>query len=110
MAKKSFKVTGKWYLILLAIDALAMALGWMHPVKLTLFLLVQLILVMYFDSKKNDWRLVIAAGILGPLVEILAIWGGALSYAAPFILGFPIWGALMYANGALLLQRIINDK
>jgi len=110
VAKTKLKHTPYWYWGLIVLDAAALAWGWMYPVKLTLFFLLQLVAVWYFDSRPDDWRWVIGAGLIGPVVEMVAIWGGAWTYTAPFKFGLPIWLVVVYANAGLLLRRLAERK
>jgi hypothetical protein len=91
------------------VNAIAVGLAWMYPLKLAMFLLGQIILVMVVNKRKRDEFWVVVGGTLGPIAEILAIGGGAWEYTAPYFFGIPIWLPLLWGLAALFGRRVVEE-
>ena len=59
-----------------------------------------------FWHKKQDIVFFVVGGILGPLVEIIAVYFGAWQYTNPSFLGIPLWLPFAWGLGAVLIKRI----
>lgn len=90
------------------IDAVAMGWGWMYPVKLAIFLVVELGAILVLDARKRDFVWLGVCLVLGPAMEMVVISGGAWSYRAPFLLGIPLWLPVAYGLSGLLLRRLVE--
>ena len=55
----------------------------------------------------GDWAYAAAAAVLGPLGEILISATGAFDYANPDFAGIPMWLPALWANGGLLIRRLL---
>jgi hypothetical protein len=56
---------------------------------------------------QGDWAYALAAATLGPLGEILISATGVFEYLHPDFLGIPYWLPGLWANGGLLLRRVL---
>ena len=71
--------------------------------ELTALLAVRLWLV----PVPGDWVYAAAAELLGPLGEIAISATGAFDYANPDFAGIPMWLPALWANGGLLIRRLL---
>jgi hypothetical protein len=55
----------------------------------------------------GDWAYATAAALLGPLAEIAISATGAFDYAHPDFAGIPMWLPALWANGGLLIRRLL---
>ena len=55
----------------------------------------------------GDWAYALAAAVLGPLGEIAILATGAFEYAHPDFAGIPMWLPALWANGGLLIRRLL---
>jgi hypothetical protein len=55
----------------------------------------------------GDWVYVVIAAVLGPLAEAVISALGAFDYENPDFAGIPIWLPSLWANGGLLIRRLI---
>jgi hypothetical protein len=55
----------------------------------------------------GDWAYAGAAAVLGPLGEIVVSATGAFDYAHPDFAGIPMWLPALWANGGLLIRRLL---
>jgi hypothetical protein len=55
----------------------------------------------------GDWIYALIAAVLGPAVEAVLAALGAFDYANPDFAGIPIWLPTLWANGGLLIRRLI---
>jgi hypothetical protein len=60
-----------------------------------------------FGGERGDWAYVLAAAILGPAAEAVISALGAFDYVDPDFAGIPIWLPPLWANGGLLIRRLI---
>lgn len=105
MNKKSFWFwAGLWLL-----NVLAMAYGWMYPVKLTVAFGLEILVIWVWDRRKRDEVWLGVTILMGPLVDLISVRGGAWSYGAPFIAGIPLWLPLAYGISGLLLRRLTDE-
>ena len=58
-------------------------------------------------SVPGDWAYAAIAAVLGPLGEILISATGAFDYAHPDFAGIPMWLPALWANGGLLIRRLL---
>jgi hypothetical protein len=56
---------------------------------------------------QGDWAYAALAAVLGPLGEILISATGAFDYANPDFAGIPMWLPALWANGGLLIRRML---
>jgi hypothetical protein len=56
---------------------------------------------------EGDWAYALAAAVLGPLGEILISATGVFDYLHPDVAGIPYWLPALWANGGLLLRRVL---
>jgi hypothetical protein len=56
----------------------------------------------------GDWVYVLAAAILGPAAEALMSAFGVFDYRDPDIAGVPYWLPALWANGGLLIRRLLG--
>jgi hypothetical protein len=56
---------------------------------------------------RGDWAYALAAAVLGPAAEALISALGAFDYVDPDFAGIPIWLPPLWANGGLLIRRLI---
>jgi membrane-associated protease RseP (regulator of RpoE activity) len=56
---------------------------------------------------RGDWAYALAAAVLGPAAEAVISALGAFDYADPDFAGVPIWLPSLWANGGLLIRRLI---
>jgi hypothetical protein len=59
------------------------------------------------DGASGDWAYALAAAVLGPAAEALISAIGAFDYVDPDFAGIPIWLPALWANGGLLIRRLI---
>jgi hypothetical protein len=55
----------------------------------------------------GDWAYAAAAALLGPLAEIAISATGAFDYTHPDFAGIPMWLPALWANGGLLIRRLL---
>lgn len=55
----------------------------------------------------GDWIYALIAAVLGPLAEAVMVALGAFDYANPDFAGIPIWLPTLWANGGLMIRRLI---
>jgi hypothetical protein len=55
----------------------------------------------------GDWAYAAIAAVLGPLGEIAISATGAFDYANPDFAGIPMWLPALWANGGLLIRRML---
>jgi hypothetical protein len=60
-----------------------------------------------FGGVRGDWAYALAAAVLGPAAEAVISALGAFDYVDPDFLGIPIWLPPLWANGGLLIRRLI---
>lgn len=70
---------------------------------LTLLVLVRLAVA----AVPGDWLYAVVAAVLGPLGEVLIAATGAFEYAHPDFAGIPVWLPALWANGGLLIRRLL---
>ncbi len=58
-------------------------------------------------SVPGDWAYAAVAAVLGPLGEIAISATGAFDYAHPDFAGIPMWLPALWANGGLLIRRML---
>lgn len=58
-------------------------------------------------SVPGDWAYAAIAAVLGPLGEIAISATGAFDYANPDFAGIPMWLPALWANGGLLIRRML---
>jgi len=90
-------------------DVLAMAYGWMYPVKLAAAFALEILVIYMWDRRKRDGVWLGVTLIMGPIVDLVVVGGGAWSYAAPFVGGIPIWLPMAYGISGLLLRRLTEE-
>ena len=56
---------------------------------------------------RGDWVYALAASVLGPAAEAVISALGAFDYVDPDFAGIPIWLPALWANGGLLIRRLI---
>ncbi len=56
---------------------------------------------------RGDLVYALAAALLGPLGEIAILGTGAFDYAHPDVAGIPMWLPALWANGGLLIRRLL---
>jgi hypothetical protein len=56
----------------------------------------------------GDWVYVLTAALLGPAAEALMSALGAFDYRDPDIAGIPYWLPALWANGGLLIRRLLR--
>jgi hypothetical protein len=59
---------------------------------------------------RGDWLYALAAAVLGPLAEIAILGTGAFDYAHPDVAGIPMWLPALWANGGLLIRRLLAPE
>ena len=57
---------------------------------------------------RGDWAYALAAAVLGPAAEAIISALGAFDYVDPDFAGIPIWLPALWANGGLLIRRLIG--
>jgi hypothetical protein len=75
--------------------ALAVALGALALVRLIT------------SEVPGDWVYALAAAVLGPAAEAVISALGAFDYVDPDFAGIPIWLPPLWANGGLLIRRLL---
>jgi len=70
-------------------------------------LLALLALRLVVAPVRGDWAYAAAAAVLGPAAEIAILQTGAFDYAHPDVAGIPIWLPALWANGGLLIRRLL---
>ena len=63
--------------------------------------------VFFFGNARGDWLYVLVACVAGPASEALLIEAGVFSYANPDFANIPIWLVPLWANGGLMLRRVL---
>jgi hypothetical protein len=56
---------------------------------------------------EGDWAYAVGAAILGPLGEIAISGARLFDYLEPDVAGIPYWLPALWANGGLLLRRVL---
>jgi hypothetical protein len=56
---------------------------------------------------RGDWAYALAASVLGPAAEAIISALGAFDYLDPDFAGIPVWLPGLWANGGLLIRRLI---
>jgi hypothetical protein len=70
--------------------------------------LVALVLVrLLVERVPGDWAYALLAAVLGPLGEIVISATGAFDYAHPDFAGIPMWLPGLWANGGLMIRRVL---
>ena len=84
-----------------------MALFWKNSwfVTISLFLLFVAAMI-FWERRPYDIPVYIAAFLLAPLIDLIAIPAGAWSYRNPDFLNIPFWLFTGYAIGVLLIVRM----
>ena len=72
-------------------------------VGLTLLVVMRL----WLWSVPGDWAYAAIAAVLGPLGEVAISATGAFDYANPDFAGIPMWLPALWANGGLLIRRML---
>lgn len=80
---------------------------WRSPIALCVVYALYT-LALFWRGRRADLLYFIVPAILGPLGEILAILGGAWTYAKPAIL-VPIWLPLAWGCAAVLIKRAADN-
>jgi hypothetical protein len=57
---------------------------------------------------RGDWAYALVASVLGPAAEAIISALGAFDYVDPDFAGIPIWLPALWANGGLLIRRLIG--
>jgi hypothetical protein len=57
---------------------------------------------------QGDWAYVVAAAVLGSVTEAALSGLGAFDYLDPDLAGVPFWLPSLWANGGLLIRRLIG--
>jgi hypothetical protein len=70
-------------------------------------LLALLALRLVVAPVRGDWVYAAAAAVLGAAAEIAILQTGAFDYAHPDIAGIPVWLPALWANGGLLIRRLL---
>jgi Protein of unknown function (DUF2878) len=73
-------------------------------VGLTLVVVVRL----WLWSVPGDWAYAVVAAVVGPAAEIAISATGAFDYAHPDFAGIPMWLPALWANGGLLIRRLLG--
>jgi hypothetical protein len=73
-------------------------------VGLTLLVLVRL----WLWPVPGDWAYAAIAAVAGPAAEIAISATGAFDYAHPDFAGIPMWLPALWANGGLLIRRLLG--
>ena len=73
-------------------------------VGLTLLVLVRL----WLWPVPGDWAYAAIAAVVGPAAEIAISATGAFDYANPDFAGIPMWLPALWANGGLLIRRLLG--
>jgi len=73
-------------------------------VGLTLLVLVRL----WLWPVPGDWAYAAIAAMVGPAAEIAISATGAFDYANPDFAGIPMWLPALWANGGLLIRRLLG--
>jgi hypothetical protein len=60
-----------------------------------------------FGVVRGDWAYALAAAVLGPAAEAVISALGVFDYVDPDFAGIPIWLPPLWANGGLLIRRLI---
>jgi hypothetical protein len=56
---------------------------------------------------RGDWAYALTAAVLGPAAEAIISALGAFDYIEPDFVGIPIWLPALWANGGLMIRRLI---
>ena len=57
---------------------------------------------------RGDWLYALVAAVAGPAAEIAISATGAFDYANPDFAGIPMWLPALWANGGLLIRRLLG--
>lgn len=71
----------------------------------TALLLMIFVLSWKFLDEKDKYVFVVGA-IIGPVIEIIAIYFGVWRYANPTLLGIPMWLPVLYGIASIFIERI----
>ena len=77
-------------------------------VWLTVGLTAIVVLRLWLWPVAGDWAYALIAAVLGPLGEIAISATGAFEYANPDFAGIPMWLPALWANGGLLIRRMVG--
>lgn len=89
------------YLLTAAVDPSASVLV---ALAFTVLALARLLL----STVPGDWAYVLAAALLGPAAEALLSGLGLFDYLDPDFAGIPYWLPALWANGGLLIRRLLH--
>lgn len=70
-------------------------------------LLALLALRLVIAPVRGDWAYAASAAALGAAAEIAILQTGAFDYAHPDLAGIPVWLPALWANGGLLIRRLL---
>jgi hypothetical protein len=70
-------------------------------------LLLLVVVRLWLAPVKGDWAYAVAGAVLGPAGEIVISATGAFDYANPDLAGIPMWLPALWANGGLLIRRLV---
>jgi hypothetical protein len=76
-------------------------------VVLALALSVLAVVRVLTSGVRGDWAYALAASVLGPAAEAIISALGAFDYVEPDFAGIPIWLPALWANGGLMIRRLI---
>jgi uncharacterized protein DUF2878 len=76
-------------------------------VWLTAGLLALVAVRLLVERVPGDWAYAALAAALGPLGEIVISATGAFDYANPDFAGIPMWLPALWANGGLMVRRVL---
>ena len=88
--------------------ALMMAIGWIYPVKLTLLLTAGAVLIVAWDKRKGVDFWFFVPAVIGPVGDMIAISGGAWTYAAPVWGGIPLWLPAIWGLAGIVGRRVVE--
>jgi hypothetical protein len=76
-------------------------------VWLTAGLTAVLVMRLWLRPLAGDWAYGLIAAVLGPAGEVVISATGAFDYANPDFAGIPMWLPALWANGGLLIRRVL---
>lgn len=109
-AKKKFVIPTWFWLLIVAVNGLLLSMAWRYPVKLLAIFILEVAIIWWQDQRKGDEMWVLVPAVLGPLVEIVAVAGGAWAYSTEYLFGVPLWLPALYAVAGLVMRRLIERK
>ena len=74
---------------------------------LTAGLLALVVVRLLVERIPGDWAYAVLAAVLGPLGEIAISATGAFDYSNPDFAGIPMWLPALWANGGLMIRRVV---